>query len=118
MYSEFVNRYSRYEFHIQMPNARADQFKNFRKSPAFKPVAIAIADAVGRIMKHSIRVGDCFPSIDIEELLSELENQGSDFNDVMLVEICKTKNLKLLTDDADFKSYNIPILTGNKKLLN
>jgi len=50
-------------------------------------------------------------------LLVQYEEGDSDFNDQVLVEICKSKDLTLITHDADFKAVDINILTANKKLL-
>ncbi|MEO7992756.1 MAG: PIN domain-containing protein [bacterium] len=42
---------------------------------------------------------------------------GLDFNDLVLVELCRHHDLTLITNDADFKGSGIPLLTANHKLL-
>jgi len=35
----------------------------------------------------------------------------------MLATLCKNEGLKLVTDDGDFKSQEVAVITANKKLL-
>jgi hypothetical protein len=55
--------------------------------------------------------------LDTKSLIDDYGDGKSDFNDLVLVELCKSKALKLVTDDGDFKGKDITILTANKKLL-
>lgn len=115
--SEFINRYARLE-HGRVQNQGAlRRFKRYRESSAFMPVAKAIADASRRILKHCHRTESCFESVDINTLLADYETMPPDFNDQMLTEICRTKGLKLVTHDSDFKNAGLTVLTANKKLL-
>jgi predicted nucleic acid-binding protein len=41
-----------------------------------------------------------------------------DFNDLLIGEICRRNKLTLVTDDEDFSSQGIPILTANALLAN
>jgi len=114
--SEFVNRYCRLEFELQKTNGTRD-FKEFRKSPAFRSVAEAVADNIRRILKRSQRIGSDLESLDIASLLERFERESSDFNDLVLAELCKRRGLKLITHDADFKGLGLTILTANEHLL-
>ena len=40
-----------------------------------------------------------------------------DFNDQVITEICKSNGFTLITNDSDFKTQEIPILTANTSLL-
>lgn len=115
--SEFVNRYSRMAFWVKRPNARPNEFKKFRKSSDFKPVAKAISDDVRRILKYCQRIGSGFESIDVDASLAIYESERPDFNDMIMAELCKKNSLKLITHDADFKKFEITVLTANKNLL-
>jgi len=42
---------------------------------------------------------------------------NSDFNDLVLVELCRSKGFMLVTDDGDFKGKGITVLTANRRLL-
>lgn len=40
-----------------------------------------------------------------------------DFNDQVLAELCKSRNLTLVTHDGDFKDLGLNLLTANQSLL-
>lgn len=52
----------------------------------------------------------------MNELLKDYAAGDSDFNDQVIVELCKREDLTLVTHDGDFKGSGIPILTANKNL--
>lgn len=113
--SEFINTYARLKWrHVSnsFPN-----FKQFRKSREFKPVAQDIAADVKLVLKHCTRVASGFETLAIDTLIDEYAEGNSDFNDQVLTTLCKGAALKLVTDDADFKGRGIPIITANHKLL-
>ncbi len=112
--SEFINRYSRLKFNLE---GRSPDFKSYRQSSAFKPVAREIADAVRRILKHCECVESGLTSIDMNSLLIDYESKCPDFNDQILVELCRSRSFKFVTHDGDFKDYDITILTANKSML-
>lgn len=117
--SEFINRYARIEYDIQFPDkSNRPDFKPFRDSTDFIPIAQSIAYTVRQILKYSARIESGFSGVDIQELMTEFEAGGSDYNDQILVSICKTQNLKLVTHDADFKRQTVDILTANQRLIN
>jgi predicted nucleic acid-binding protein len=116
--SEFVNRFARIEYDIQYPNkANRPDFKHFRNSPDFKPVAQTIVAAMRKILKFAARTESGLTSINVDALLAEFENGGCDFNDQILMRLCISQNLKLVTDDIDFKGKGVNILTANKRIL-
>lgn len=113
--SEFINRYARIE-HGLVPSAGAP-FKKFRQSSAFKSVAQAIGSATRRILSHCQMAESGITQATADTLLIEFSKGDSDFNDQVLAELCKSRKLTLVTDDADFKSCGMPILTANQRLL-
>ena len=52
------------------------------------------------------------------ELLNEFAAGECDFNDQVIIKLCKKEELTLITHDADFRDAGIPILTANHRLLN
>jgi len=114
--SEFINRFSRHEWE-RMPCKERVSFKDFRGTTLFKPVAEEIADNIRSILGFCNRIGSEFDKIDINSSMSHFEQGNSDFNDEIIAEICKRNSLILITDDSDFKDYDIQILTANRKLL-
>ena len=114
--SEFINRFSRIEFEL-VKTAPNDRFKVFRDSPAFKPIAAAIAKEVKEIFALCNRIESGFSVLNDVELLNKYAGGDSDFNDLMIADICKTNGYMLVTHDADFKGADLHILTANNKLL-
>jgi predicted nucleic acid-binding protein len=115
---EFINTYARLRFHILYPKSAArPNFKQFRNSAAFEPIAKDIADAVRRVLKNCVRTESLFSTVDIDALVNEYEKGNSDFNDQVFTEICRTKGWKLVTDDSDFKGCGVSLVTANRTLL-
>lgn len=116
--SEYVNRYARLRHTIlkSRPGVDAD-FKRFRRTADFKLIAADVAGDVRQILKLCERIENDFTAVDIDTLIDEFENGDSDFNDQVLAELCKSRNLKLVTHDADFKDRGLNILTANQHLL-
>jgi len=113
--SEFINRYARLQWDASGKPGR--DFKGFRKSGAFQPIAQNIAAAVRQILKHCQRVESGFEGLDMNTLLAGYAVGDVDFNDQIIAELCQSKGLTLVTDDGDFAGQNIPVLTANKRLL-
>lgn len=111
--SEFANARARFAFN----RAGEVDFKVFRSSGAFKVVARAIATSLRDILSLAVPVGTAFANIDVRSLVSAFEAGGKDFNDLLIVETCRSKSFVLVTDDADMKGCNVPIVTGNQVLL-
>ena len=113
--SEFINSYARLEWKFTAPHI--NKFKDFRNDPSFKPVAVNIAADVKHVLNHCSRVESCFTTLDMEVLLTDYETGNFDFNDQVITEICKNNGFTLITNDGDFKTQEIPILTANPNLL-
>ena len=41
----------------------------------------------------------------------------SDFNDQILIDLCRRQGLKMVTDDGDFKGQDVSVITRNQRLL-
>ena len=113
--SEFINRYARVKSGVIEPQPRT--FKDFRNSPDFKLVAKDIAADVKRVLKYCTRIESGFEPLGIGDLLNDYATGNFDFNDQVITEICKNNGFTLITNDSDFKTQDIPILTANSNLL-
>lgn len=113
--SEFINTYARLKYNI-LANKPAD-FKQFRQSQDFKPVASDIAADMKRILQHCTRIANGFETLAIESLLTKYAVGDSDFNDQLLTNLCIQRGLKLVTDDGDFKKRGVSVITANTRLL-
>jgi len=113
--SEFINAYARRAWKLVAQHIK--DFKTFRNNVDFKPVAQDIAAAVKQIMKHCLPVESCFTTLKMNELLTDYDTGNFDFNDQVITEICKSNGFTLITNDSDFKTQEISILTANQSLL-
>lgn len=120
--SEFVNRIHRREFEEfkREENAKIS-FKQYRRCPKSKEVVSNIQNVLSSqiyrfINKGSIElIEDNFVEFDLKEAVSNLGN--TDFNDSVILNICKKNNMFLVTNDSDlFKAAGeIHILTALEK---
>ena len=68
-------------------------------------------------MKHCARIESGFTMLPMNDLLGDYISGDSDFNDQVITEICKSNGFTLITNDSDFKTQEIPVLTANSDLL-
>jgi len=114
--SEYLNRYIRIEW---MGNYKSTypKFKDFRNSLDFTAVVSSAETFAKRIVNfceiHSIPARE----LDLNQALVDFSSGKMDFNDALLVDICKKRNLKLMTNDGDFHDGGIDVLTTNPRLL-
>lgn len=113
--SEFINAYARFKWDV-LGKPHKD-FKKFRKSQDFKPLAQDIAADAKRVLSHCTRIESRFNTLDINGLIAEYAAGDVDFNDQVIGAMCREQRLMLLTHDSDFRSQGIQIVTANKRLL-
>jgi predicted nucleic acid-binding protein len=116
--SEFVNRFARMGFDQKREELdyELDEFKDFRNSGDFEPFAFEIAANIRKIV-HNSKI--CYHQTSSDALLdsADIYQTGNvDFNDMIYVDVCKENNFVLVTDDVDFKDFEIAIVTANKRL--
>jgi predicted nucleic acid-binding protein len=115
--SEFINAYARFFYNkLPLENKPAD-FKLFRNSSEFKPVAEQISRRAKKILEKTEPAKKLFDAMEMTAILSEYAGGEADFNDQILAQICRLNGLMLVTHDADFSATNLTILTANPKLL-
>lgn len=114
--SEFINTYARTKWHTSsaMPSG---SFKNYRQSKHFKPVAKQIANAAKKITNMCQVLESGFSQLQHSSLFASYATGTFDFNDQVIVELCRSQGLTLVTHDSDFAGQTLPILTGNQRLL-
>ncbi len=112
--SEFINSYARIRWRNVAPLM---EFKKFCNSSSFKSVAQDIAADAKRVLKHCSQVESGFGILKMSDLLCNYATSGADFNDAIIAELCKRKEMKLITNDGDFRGLGAAVLTANKHLL-
>lgn len=117
--SEFVNRYVRDQHRVMaVPGATiSGDFKIFRDSPDFVPVAAAVEQSVITIGKFAKPIDHVLTKVNLIALLSEFAKGARDINDELLAEACKLHGLALLSHDADVAHADITLFTTNPGLL-
>jgi predicted nucleic acid-binding protein len=111
--SELVNAWTRFEFN----QSGIRDFKAFRSSAPFRSIAADITTALRSILSFAKPIGTPFANISLAPLLTSFEQGGRDFNDLLIVETCRSRACVLVTDDGDMRDANLPIVTGNRSLL-
>lgn len=118
--SEFINAWSRLEFNQQRRKLglKSNQFKVFRNdSSIFNPISQEISLNVEKILGKTVLSDSYLANIDMSKMIQEYKSGNSDFNDLILQDVCKTNNYILVTNDGDFCCSDVDILTANKRLL-
>lgn len=64
-----------------------------------------------------IKKYDDFAIIDVNQILDDFENGVVDFTDGVIADCCLRNNWKLITDDGDFTTGGIEVITTNQKLI-
>lgn len=109
--SEVINRVLRIEYNNI---GRSKTFKEFRNSSEGKQTQEDIFSIIKNQIFSVFTIQDvCFT---VEQLHHLLKADNIDFNDKIIVEICKAHNMILLTNDVDFYHTNIDILSRNHEL--
>ena len=114
--SEYMNRYCRIEWNALHKVAQPD-FKAFRKSASFLTVGQGAATYARSMLNLCTRHDHPFASADVERVLADFEAGTNDFNDGLLVETCRHHDWKLVTNDSDFTTGGIEVLTSHPVLL-
>jgi len=115
--SEFINRVARIHFELVKDEMNFKNFKDFRRHSRFQEIAQVISVSVRKLLKGCKCIDSLFSTVDLNQIITEFETAASDFNDLMILEICRANELTLITHDADFHNRDVPILTANRKLL-
>ncbi|AKB84102.1 PIN domain-containing protein [Methanococcoides methylutens] len=117
--SEIINSWARLEFKQQRKSLGYEQneYKLFRETPQFKSVAKEISITVDKILRWSKRIDSNLESIDMENIISKYESGHHDFNDLVFGNICENNAFIFVTNDSDFCTENMDILTANKFMI-
>ncbi|HAJ79469.1 MAG TPA: twitching motility protein PilT [Fibrobacteres bacterium] len=117
--SEVINRSVRIEYdkYLVEKGIRKDElsFKKFRESPYGKETLTDIYTILkNKIMPLFHIIGKVFQKSDIEGFLHV---DSIDFSDMLITSLCRDNNCILLTNDRDFASTDIDILSAHPALL-
>lgn len=119
--SEFINRYLRLVFHVYMENNNIesgfDFKKDYKQTGDFKENIQLIAATIKNKILPKVSVANfSYENRNIEELIDNLKDKMTDFNDLHFEKLCKTKGFILFTDDRDYSDSSLDIISGNPKI--
>ena len=69
------------------------------------------------MLKLCARHDHPFATVNIKQVLADFTVGVTDFNDGLLAETCRRNGWKLITNDGDFSTGGIEVLTANSRLL-
>lgn len=113
--SEFINQFARLEMRRLQPGQY--NFKAFRGSASFPPVARSIESQVNQILMVCRPMDHPFSEWNLSDLLNDFGTGTMDWNDQVITENCRKHGLALLTNDNDFTEGGISVFTANNRLL-
>jgi len=106
--SEFINRCLRDDFNNNFNiNKDKDYKRDYRGSSEYEKTIKIVLKQLRKFLTKSKHINDNFESFDISKAYEATKE--SDFNDLIIADTVKKNNLKLLTDDNDFKNLGIDI---------
>jgi predicted nucleic acid-binding protein len=112
--SEFVNVFARVEYNQQNPGTN---FKAWRNTPAFVPVATSIQTQTTQILAVAQPVDHAFANWNLTNVFTDFAAGGYDVNDQLLAETCRHHQFSFLTHDSDCTEGGITVYTANPNLL-
>ncbi|MFT4072236.1 MAG: PIN domain-containing protein [Dysgonamonadaceae bacterium] len=114
--SEVINRALREEHRLYIAKNGDISFKSYRNSQDGKNALTQIYDIFDQIILPRFSIdGKIYDKEEIETLLKV---DSLDFNDKLICRLCEEKKYILITNDKDFISSNIDILSANRDFLN
>lgn len=114
--SEYLNRYCRIVW-TGGYSKKYLKYKEFRNSVDFRKVAAKAAQEASNICSRCVWNELPVGQMNIVGAIQDFELGTIDFNDAVLVEICRKQGIKIMTDDGDFQRGGITVLTANHRLM-
>lgn len=83
----------------------------------YKTWAEEVSDEVAAILEGINCISDDFDGSRVDTHIKESGNNNIDYCDLIIKEFCVNRALRLVTDDRDFSSQNVDIITANRRLV-
>ncbi len=114
--AEFINANLRLEFkqwkeQKQLP--LADFKRDFRSTQEYTSALNYAKSLISDILEKCQRYPDDFNTIDINAIISSM-GTSCDYGDAIIIDLCKRRNYKLVTDDSDMikVQYTFHVITA------
>ena len=114
--SEYINRYHKMEFGA-LPKEGRPPWREYRKGPHCDVIACNVVEDLRRILGFCQLDDAALQSLRLDDLLALHEQGGWEFNDRVLVQLCRVRSFVFVTHDADFAAAEIAVLTANREMI-
>ena len=108
--AEYINRCLRMEFEQwkdlnKMPEAKFK--RDFRPTKEYESALASAKSLISLILQKCTRQSDDFTAIDINAIIKSM-GATCDYGDAIIIDLCKRKKYKLVTDDGDMTKSDLP----------
>lgn len=117
--SEFINLTLRSSLNWYNEEQSTDlNMKRYRKTEHYWDAAQGASDEAALIIGETTFIDSNFSLDEIMLISDQVASDSLDITDLIISQICEKNDLVLVTNDADFKSTGLNIITANPKLVN
>lgn len=114
--AEYINRCLRMEYEVwkkDPQNCNANFKHDFRQTEDYKSTLRDTKSQVSSILQKSTRYPDDFHTIDVDGIISSM-GTSLDYGDAVIVDLCKRRKFKLVTDDGDMTNtvFSFDVITA------
>lgn len=108
--AEYINKCLRMEFDQWKDRTQsygAEFKRDFRPTPEYLSALNNAKSQISAILQRSERHPDDFHNIDIDAIVASM-GSSCDYGDAIIIDLCKRKKFKLVTDDGDMTKSDFP----------
>lgn len=114
--AEYVNRSLRMEFDqwkTRTKNYGADYKRDFRPTADYLSTLQDTKSQISAIMNKSMKCSDSFHTVNVDAIISSM-GKSLDYGDAIIIDLCKQKKCKLVTDDSDItqSEFSFDVITA------
>lgn len=108
--AEYINGCLRLEFNQwkdQNNKTDADFKRDFRPTQEYTNALVSAKSQISAILQKCTRQSDDFTAINIDAIIKSM-GTSCDYGDAIIIDLCKRKKYKLVTDDQDMTKTDFP----------
>ncbi len=116
--AEFIQAYALRAWRTRPNKRQHPEFKRFREDETvFASLHEELVDAIDKMKMNAKLVETVLDTQSVLDLLPAFRSGNADFADLIVADYCIKNGLTLVTDDADFATTGVSLLSANPKLL-
>lgn len=117
--SEFANRFIKLQHDFLVKTEDAPQhLKDFRQTAEYGEITENLSDELHHLIGPCTLIDSNLNKSQYDSVCEHLKPARLDFNDAVIVELCATNELPLVTHDFDFDGCGLEIWSSNGKYKN